>query len=621
MKTITDPMVEAVMNFSFENRPEGHGLLFDRTDLGAVRKKAKAKEGLLERVNQRCSELLHSSPDEVDTLQVYISSGEAFVMADGFAVTGEPSFAAWAKRRVEALFTAEAWMAPVHVRACRIFDHCMGNISAHVALVHDYLGDIYSDQESECLAGQMRDKFLVPFLDATGDEPEWWFRPQRESNWKIMTCGDSGTALCGFHQFWPESGEALARAAQGVVQTLDKVAPEGDWPEGVNYWFGTLFLGLRFARALRRLSEGALNLFEHPALRKTGDFATMLATPGGRIYNFNDNDDTFGGGEALAMLAVEHGRGDWMEMARRTPGETALFLACDDPKLKNQTPPATLACFPRTGVATLRSGWEPNGTFIGFKCGPSNVGHSHLDANSFVVESGGQSLVLEHSYWPQAHFLGFFDSSRDRWNFDGPGTVGHSTLLIDGQGQSHGPDFPGMLSDIREEEDAVIVSGDASACYPGLLKKYVRTLLFVKPGTIVVRDVVECDGERHAEWLLQYAGKIRSEGVHSIIENAGISMTVTPFLPDRHFGWRTSDVERVSVYECSDTRKDVTQTIRYRSFSPFRKAISFEFLFGISIGGTTDDWIFEAADGQWQLALPDCSYRVVPDGEGLRTGR
>jgi hypothetical protein len=615
-----EALIEAIRNFSFENRSERPRLLFDPSDLQAVRKRADAKEGLLAGVNKRCSELLNSSPDEIDTLQVYISSSEALTMADGYALTGETPFAAWAKRRVEALFTADDWMAPVHVGSCRIFDHCMGNISSHVALVHDYLGDIYSPEESEKIAGKMREKFLVPFLDATGDEPDWWYRPDRESNWKIMTCGDSGTALCGFHEYWPESGEALARAAQGVVQTLEKVAPEGDWPEGVNYWFGTLFLGLRLARALHRLSNGELNLFEHPALQKTGDFATMMSTPGGRIYNFNDNDDTFGGGEALAILAVEHGRGDWMEMARGTPGETALFLACDDPEMQNQTPEATHACFPKTGVATIRSGWDSKSAFIGFKCGPSNVGHSHLDANSFVIEAGGHSLVLEHSYWPQAHFLGFFDSSRYRWNFDGPGTAGHSTLLIDGQGQSYGADFSGKLSDVREEDGAAIVSGDASACYPGLLKKYVRTLLFLKPDTIVIRDVVECDGERHAEWLLQYAGKIRSEGLHSIIENADASMTVTPFLPDRHFGWRTSDIERVSVYECSDTRKEVTQTIRYRSFSPFRKADSFEFLFGIRIGGTTEDWSFETIDDSWQISLPEQPCRILPDGDGLRIG-
>jgi hypothetical protein len=615
----TNPLIEAIRVFSFETRSERPVLLFDRIDLMAVRKRADAKEGLLARVNQRCLELLKSSPDEIDSLQIYKSSSEALAMADGFALTGENPFAVWAKKRVEALFTADDWMAPVHVGSCRIFDHCMGNISAHVALVHDYLGDIYSHEESERLAGLMREKFLVPFLDATGDEPDWWFRPDRESNWKIMTCGDSGTALCGFHEYWPESGEALARAAQGVAQTLDKVAPEGDWPEGVNYWFGTLFLGLRFARALHRLSKGKLNLFEHPALQKTGDFATMMSTPGGRIYNFNDNDDAFGGGEALAMLAIENGRGDWMDMARKTPGETSLFLACDDPKFMNQTPDATHACFPRTGVATIRTSWDPKSTFIGFKCGPSNVGHSHLDANSFVIESGGHNLVLEHSYWPQAHFLGFFDSSRYRWNFDGPGTSGHSTLLIDGQGQTCGADFPGSISDIRNENGAVIVSGDASACYPGLLKNYVRTLLFLKPDTIVIRDVVECDGERHAEWLLQYAGTIRSEGLHSIVENAEASMTITPFLPDRHFGWRTSDVERASVYECSDTRKDVTQTIRYRSFSPFRKAESFEFLFGFRIGGTTEDWIFETIEDKWQLSLPEHPCRILPDGEGLRT--
>ena len=50
---------------------------------------------------------------------------------------------------------------------------------------------------------------------------------------------------------WQPRSPAVARAAQGVLQTLDKVPAEGDWPEGINYWFCTLMMGLRFARALR----------------------------------------------------------------------------------------------------------------------------------------------------------------------------------------------------------------------------------------------------------------------------------------------------------------------------------------------------------------------------------
>jgi hypothetical protein len=498
----------------------------------------------------------------------------------------------------------------------------MANVAAQVALVHDLLGDQYSEDETKAVAQGLSRLHFQPFMDATAEKPEWWFRPSCESNWKIMTCGETGLAVLGFLEPWPDSNEALARAAQAVLEILDRVPAEGDWPEGVNYWFGTLWMGLRFARALRRLSRGEIDLFKHPALKVTGDFPLMLTTPAGRIYNFNDNDPKLGGScaEALAMLAVEHRRGDWMAIAREAASDSLLFLACDDPLVASEWPSKTVGVFPRTGVVTFRSGWQRSDAFVGFKSGPSNVGHSHLDANSFVLEAQGQPLLTDQAYWPQAHFLGFFDSARHRWNFDGQATVGHSTLLVDGQGQTWGEHCRARIVEARDERRFAAVTGDASLCYPGLLRKFVRTLLFLKPDTLIIRDVIQCEGERSVEWLLQYAGTIRTEGLTSVIENGSVRLTVVPFLPDRHFGWRRSDVERTSVYECSDTRKEVTRSVRFRSFSTFRKAESFEFLFGFRINGqeTAENWQFEVAEGSWRLWVRDRGALVQPDGESLR---
>jgi len=319
------------------------------------------------------------------------------------------------------------------------------------------------------------------------------------------------------------------------------------------------------------------------------------------------------------MLAIEHRRKDWMRVARRNTADTALFLACDDASLDSGSPDGLLASFPRSGVATMRTSWSDDATFVGFKSGPSNVGHSHLDANSFVIEAAGQPLVIEHPYWPQAHFLGFFDSNRYRWNFDGPGTVGHSTLLIDGQGQSYGSEFPGRIAATHEDEHCSSISGDASECYGSLVRKFIRTILLM-PNTLVVRDVLECEGERHVEWLLHYAGDVRSDGIISMIENNSAVLSVTPFLPDRSMGWRISDTERTSIYEHSDTLNEVTRSVRYRSFSTFRKAREFEFLFGFRInsGSGADDWDFQTVDDSWSLLARDSGLMIRPDGDYLR---
>jgi len=163
-----------------------------------------------------------------------------------------------------------------------------------------------------------------------------------------------------------------------------------------------------------------------------------------------------------------------------------------------------------------------------------------------------------------------------------------------------------------------MASGDASRCYPGLLAGFTRSILFVPPGIAVVRDVVACVGERHVEWLMHYAGSVRSEGDASIIENQGVRLTVTPFLPERASGWRVSDVTRMSSYFDEEFHKTFTPSIRYRRFSPFRAAESFELLFGLRIGGdAAGDWAFTGGAGDWQLEVPDRGIVILPDEDGL----
>lgn len=594
-------------------------LLFGLEHVGEIRLRAAKRDGMLERIEQRCRALLDTDPATVPrALLPSPSANEAQTMAEGYLLLQEEAFAEWAKRRVAALLTLDTWVAPVH-KPSRC-DHVVTNVAASIALVHDFLGDAYSQSGTDELAQQMRQMHLLPFLDAIRGRKEWWAKEDCESNWKIMCCGESGLAICGFAEHWPEAREALGLAAEGVIEVLDMVPPEGDWPEGVNYWFATLRMGLRFATALRRMTRGEVDLYKHPALTVTGDFPMMMTTPAGRVFNFNDNHDQLDARatEGLITLAAELGRPDWLGIARKSPAETVAFLAFDDPEMRSRQPRERTAIFPRTGVVTMRSGWDPSDTFVGFKCGPSDVGHSHLDAASFVVESGGEKLITDPGTWPYAHFLGFFDGVL-RWNWDGLSTVGHNCILVDGRGQTWGAGHAGRLVPGSIADDWGLAAGDAAATYPGLLRKFVRSILFIHPNVIVVRDVIECEGERHVEWLLHYAGSIRNDGVISVVENEGVHLKVTPFLPDRSFGWRVSDVVRTSTYENSNTRKEVAPSVRYRSFAPFRAAESFEFLFGFRIGdGPSDgDWDFVQADDGWTLRAAGFDRPILPKDDTM----
>ncbi len=246
---------------------------------------------------------------------------------------------------------------------------------------------------------------------------------------------------------------------------------------------------------LHRATGGEVNLFDHPALRETGDYIVHVTEPDGQVYNFNDNGISLGSSlDYLLLLSKLNRRGDWARTARAGDHATVERLIWDDPSLSDAIPGETSRSYPTTGVVTMRSGWDDQATFVGLKSGSSAVGHSQLDANSFVVSSRGERLLIDEGIWPYGHDLGFFDSDGGkRWNFDGNGTIGHNTLMVDGEGQRYGADHPGRIVSFEVGEEVDVAVGDATAAYGGKLKRYLRTLAYVKPDVVLVYDRVSSD--------------------------------------------------------------------------------------------------------------------------------
>ncbi len=620
-------VMQRLQECSFREPDPRPSLLFDRDKVELIRKRALQDNALLASVQERCDELLATPAEKVDDNLPNRKSVEALVMAEGFITLDNLDYAEWAKRRMMTLFDLDTWLAPYLGGPHGPDSHChhtMTNIAASLACTRDLLGDLSTQAEADHMAERLYWNCVMSFLVSTRTRASWWAYEDWRTNWKIMCCGEMGTAACTFPNAWPEWREVLALCARGVIETLDAVPPQGDWYEGIHYWFVTLFMGLRFATALRRLTDGEINLFDHPALAVTGDYATLLTTSGGRIYNFNDNVDSLASRRgyaalSLLMLAVETDRPDWLWAARKMKVDSALWLALDDPELAAEPPKQTTAHFSDTGVAMIRSGWTADDTSVGFKSSTSFASHIHLDANSFAIESRCVPLLIDEGTLPYAHLIGCHDNEGPRWNWDHLAAVGHNTLLIDGHGQTWGEEHSASIIRADESEGCRIVVGDASRCYPGLLTKFIRTVVLLGTDFVVIRDVVECDGEHHAEWLMHAAGDVTTEGEVTVVENEGLKMTVTPFLPDRSFGWRVSDVTRMSTYPESSQGKMVDVSIRYRSFSPFRAAESFEFLFGLHIGGdaSSSAWQWKGEAGDWTLKVPAIGATLTPEGDSM----
>ncbi|MCJ8329166.1 MAG: heparinase II/III-family protein, partial [Lentisphaeria bacterium] len=586
------------------------GLLFSSSQTNAIRLRTQnirvngesGEEALLDQIRRNAEKIMAEPAFELSQENVMTHAHAFDTVADAAFLLDEDEWHGWAKKEMKRFYTVESWRFPLHSDGGygngpdSLADHVMTNIAASMAWAHELGGDTFSESETADLAAAVYNRCLAQFHFSMRDRKAWWSQADKETNWKIMCAGEAGFATCAFFEHYSDSRELLWYAARGVLETLDQVSAEGDWYEGISYWYTTLYMGLRFALALRNITQGEVDLFQHDALKRTGDFALMASTPGGTTYNFNDNHADLPpfSAQAILLIAQETGRFDWLKTARQFASNNTTWLALENPDLPETVPVKTNVFFQTTGIATMRSDWESDASFVGFKAGKSQVSHGHLDANSFVFEAGGKQLLIDEGTWPYAGQIGFHEFDGPRWNFDALATIGHNSILVDGQGQASEEDLEATILSVDGEANWQRIVGDAAAVYPGLLSKFIRTIILVDRDILVVHDSIICDGERHVEWLMHYAGDVKSEGPQSIITNGDTSLVVTPLLPDRINGWRVTDATRTSTYHCHDVMREVNPSIRYRSFSPFRKAGEFEFLFAMRVNGDPlgSEWDF-----------------------------
>jgi hypothetical protein len=189
-----------------------------------------------------------------------------------------------------------------------------------------------------------------------------------------------------------------------------------------------------------------------------------------------------------------------------------LNLIWYDPSVRAVPPNdlPTLRHFEDMGIVSARTGWDGRENLVVFKCGPfigheaagkfsydPGGGHVHPDAGHFTLFANGQWLIRDDGYG-------------DKW------TDQHNTLVIDGAGQlGEGHTwFSGTECLLAEARPRILranstaefdlIVGDVTAAYPQRLglEGFVRHLLFVKPGVLIVIDDIAVGKDRDLELRL-----------------------------------------------------------------------------------------------------------------------
>lgn len=606
MNEFSMDLLDKLSKAAIISSPTRPRLLLESGEVRTIRDRARTIPGFVDGVAGKARDAAEGDPffhPKVEDSYLYRPFLNMLMpLLTATLVLDDERSAARALETVEAFFSLPSGQIPPPARRVDTYcHHSIPNTSALVGLALDICSEHWPADVVQSFSERISNDFLQTFLVAWQENKDFWTLPTYNFNWKLMCCGDSGFGALACRETVPNLSQVLEASLEGTLQVLDTIAPQGDWPEGPAYYLGTLRKGFAFGLALRRATGGAVDIFDHPALKNAGDFIMHLTEPDGGFFNFNDCPVTWppeSGYDAwgnMSLLANMSGRGEWARTARLRNHWSLERLLWDDPSLESTSPPEgdTARHFRWSGVATMRSGWDDDATFIGFKSAKQDVSHSQSDANSFVVSSRGERLLVDEGTWPYAALLGFFDYEGRRFNYDANGTIGHNSLMVDGQGQhpagrGYGGEYSGEIVDFTAGTDVDIVVGDAAAAYGGRLERYRRSLAFVKPDLVLIYDQVRSTEPRYLEWLFHHDGEISGNEDLTTIKRGDASLTLARVLPEEIECWRMSDVERTSIYTDSDSLEMVRPRIRYRGFGPFHPCEAMDALWAVHVGDPED---------------------------------
>jgi len=407
----------------------------------------------------------------------------------GYAMlTRDPQVIAWSK---ELALAACKW-DPEGGSAMKLGDIGAHHLLRGLSWCYDACYDTMTPAERATLrkiivarAGQFWDH-LNPFRGSEANNHAWL---------NTLALGEAGIVLLGDHAEAAQWAEYSRQLYLG--RFLCCLGYQGDNNEGISYWGYGLGFVTEYSDLLKTVC--GIDLFAHPWLKQTARFPMYCAPPNAWAVSFADtgmpNHGTRGPAQTDKVL----------KLAVRTHDPYALWYSGQREPLDGLVPRPPLDLpqsihYRHIGVVIFNTSLVDgrDGVTVAMHSGRYWAGHQHADQNHFVIHAYGEKLAIDGGYYDwygSPHFNAYSMQ-----------TLAHNTLLVNGRGQADrtvGAD--GRVAAWFDSPGYGYTVGDASKpeIYRGLLKQFDRRILFIKPGFVVIHDMVASAGAAaRYDWLL-----------------------------------------------------------------------------------------------------------------------
>jgi len=222
----------------------------------------------------------------------------------------------------------------------------------------------------------------------------------------------------------------------------------------------------------------------------------------------------------MSQFAAQAGNGHWQWYVEEMGGAREIggyigFIRGTLPKVEAKQPDdlPSSRLFRGTGQAYLNSDLTDAGKSVQviFKSSPFGTqSHGNEANNSFVLWAYGERLLVR-----SGHYDSYGSAHHSNWVWS---TRSVNNITVNGRGQGkRTANARGEIFAFKTTPSMDIVAGEAGQAYEdGILNRFTRTILFVKPELVVVYDRLEAKEPSHFEYWLHTINKINVKNQHEV---------------------------------------------------------------------------------------------------------
>lgn len=387
--------------------------------------------------------------------------------------TGEREYLDLVVKYLEAVCAEKAWTMPAHDSDLRVFNGEMVKVdlgAAHrvhdLALVLCLLGDRLPAETVKRVRDEMERRVFAPYRRTAADIADgktchgnWWFFGS--SNWNAVCHSGVVRAALAVLESREDRAVFVEAAERGMRYFLTGFLSDGYCTEGGGYWDYGYGNFLDLALAVRKASDGKVDLAQLPTAKKPMEYGFGYSLSGSVCPNYAD-----GGRSGASRRHLEVGAELWPEYR---------------PQLDGQRPIRTY--FPEAQVYIGRS----KSLAFSVKGGTNDEMHNHNDVGSWDLMACGLGVAGD----PDDENYTARTFSKDRYVSKVLNSYGHPVPVVAGQLQGTGRQFAAKTVSTSFTDGLDELELDLSGAYPVKPEKLLRKVTFDRANEkVVIRDTV-----------------------------------------------------------------------------------------------------------------------------------